>query len=236
MTRIPMMKSPLPTPVVLKDVGGSVVNRPRELLHTSQSPLFAKLLSRVLLLGLGSVVLTLGLPKISIAADSTSQDVGILRPASLETAIAAVQQPTLPPLDDAPTYLPGLSVHLVVKLGERRVYVYEGDRVKVSYPIAVGKSGWETPVGTYNVFSLEKDPIFKSFKSGRIIMPGPDNPLGPRWIGIWTDGKTQLGFHGTNQEELIGQAVSHGCIRMRNRDVLALFEQVEMGTRVIVQP
>ncbi len=202
--------------------------------HQSQS--LSTWLSRICGAGLGSCILALSVSSLSSAAETTRPHSAILRPASLDTALVAVQQPTVPPLDDPPTYLPGLSVHLVVKLGERRVYVYEGDKVKVSYPIAIGKAGWETPVGSYNVFSLEKDPIFKSFKSGRIIMPGPDNPLGPRWIGIWTDGKTQLGFHGTNQEELIGQAVSHGCIRMRNRDVLALFEQVELGTRVVVQP
>lgn len=44
------------------------------------------------------------------------------------------------------------------------------------------------------------------------------------------------GFHGTTNESLIGQAVSHGCVRMRNDDIRALFEKIEVGTRVIVQP
>ncbi|MGA7932001.1 MAG: L,D-transpeptidase family protein [Kovacikia sp.] len=147
---------------------------------------------------------------------------------------------TLPPLGEASAYLPGRvedwGIHLIVKLRDRKVYVYNGRKTIVSYPIAVGKPGWETPVGTYQVFSKEVNPIFKSFKTGNIIRPGPDNPLGIRWIGIWTDGKTQLGFHGTNQPELIGGAVSHGCIRMRNKDVLALFEQVSVGTPVTVEP
>ncbi|UBF29035.1 L,D-transpeptidase [Kovacikia minuta CCNUW1] len=149
-------------------------------------------------------------------------------------------KPTLPPLGGASAYLPSpteaLGVYLVVKLKARKVYVYQGDKAITSYPIAVGKPGWETPVGSYQVFSKEVNPIFKSFKTGTIIRPGPDNPLGIRWIGIWTDGKTQLGFHGTNQPELIGGAVSHGCIRMRNKDVLALFEQVSLGTPVKVEP
>lgn len=104
------------------------------------------------------------------------------------------------------------------------------------YLIAIGKQGWETPTGSFQVLSKEKNPVFKSFRTGRLIYPGPDNPLGVRWIGIWTDGKTQIGFHGTNQEELLGQAVSHGCIRMRNRDVTAMFEQVHLGTTVMVEP
>jgi L,D-transpeptidase ErfK/SrfK len=148
--------------------------------------------------------------------------------------------PVLPKIGDAATYLPDqpevTQVRLVVRLGKRRVFVYRGKEPLASYPIAVGKPGWETPLGDYRVLNMEKNPIFKSFKSGNIIYPGADNPLGIRWIGIWTDGKTQLGFHGTNQPELIGQAVSHGCIRMHNKDVLALFSQVAIGTPVKVEP
>jgi L,D-transpeptidase ErfK/SrfK len=127
-------------------------------------------------------------------------------------------------------------IHLVVKLKAKTVYVYRGLEIIATYPIAVGKSGWETPKGVYRVYEQEVNPIFKSFKTGRIIKPGPENPLGPRWIGIWTDGKTRLGFHGTNQPELIGKAVSHGCIRMHNKDVIALFDKVKVGTVVKVEP
>ena len=127
------------------------------------------------------------------------------------------------------------SVRLVVQRGKRRVLVYRGTTVLAKYPIAVGKKGWETPIGNFNVLTKEENPIFKSFKTGVIIEPGPDNPLGVRWIGIWTDGKTQLGFHGTDQPELIGKAVSHGCMRMHNKDVVALYKFVEMGTVVTVE-
>jgi lipoprotein-anchoring transpeptidase ErfK/SrfK len=126
-------------------------------------------------------------------------------------------------------------IRLLVQRGKRQVMVYRGATVVAKYPIAVGKKGWETPIGSFKVLTKEKDPIFKSFKTGAIIEPGPDNPLGVRWIGIWTDGKTQLGFHGTDQPELIGKAVSHGCIRMHNKDVTALYEYVQMGTMVIVE-
>jgi len=142
-----------------------------------------------------------------------------------------------PPIGDPDLYLPAnTDLKLIVILSKRRVYVHRGDRVLASYPIAVGKSGWETPTGTFAVFEKELNPIFKSFKSGTVIPPGSDNPLGVRWIGIWSDGKTRLGFHGTNQAELIGQAVSHGCIRMYNKDVVSLFETVEVGTPVLIKP
>ncbi|MEB3179574.1 MAG: L,D-transpeptidase [Nostocaceae cyanobacterium] len=149
--------------------------------------------------------------------------------------------PVVNPPSDVPEATPPADsiiqeIRLVVKRKERRVFVYQGEQVIASYRIAVGKTGWETPVGEFRVINMEKNPIFKSFKTGRIVQPGPENPLGPRWIGIWTDGKTQLGFHGTNQEELIGKAVSHGCIRMRNRDVLKLFDKVKIGTPVMIHP
>jgi L,D-transpeptidase ErfK/SrfK len=127
-------------------------------------------------------------------------------------------------------------VRVVVRLRTRKVFVYDGEAIIGSYRIAVGKNGWETPKGNYRIFSKEVNPVFKNFKTGRVIKPGPENPLGVRWIGFWTDGATQIGFHGTNQPELIGEAVSHGCIRMLNKDVVKLFNQVAIGTPVIVEP
>jgi lipoprotein-anchoring transpeptidase ErfK/SrfK len=153
-------------------------------------------------------------------------------PGNILPGSTAAMQPTQPAMSEASES----TVRLVLNLGKRRVYVYQNDQAVSSYPVAIGKPGWETPLGDFKVLSMEMNPTFKSFKSGQIIPPGPDNPLGVRWIGIWTDGKTQLGFHGTNQPELIGQAVSHGCIRMYNRDVVRLYAQVKPGTPVKVVP
>ena len=125
---------------------------------------------------------------------------------------------------------------LIIKLSDRRVYVYRDHQLQMSYPIAVGREGWETPVGEYKVIQMIKNPIWEHPLTGEIIPPGPDNPLGERWIGFWTDGKNYIGFHGTPNTETVGQAASHGCIRMFNQDVLALFEKVKIGTPVIVEP
>jgi L,D-transpeptidase ErfK/SrfK len=125
--------------------------------------------------------------------------------------------------------------NLVVDLGDRRVYVYQGKRLKTSYPLAVGKNGWETPTGSFQVVEMQENPPWLHPITKEVVPPGPDNPLGKRWIGFWTDGQTHIGFHGTNQEEYIGQAVSHGCLRMRNQDVVALFDQVQEGTPVAVR-
>jgi L,D-transpeptidase ErfK/SrfK len=145
--------------------------------------------------------------------------------------------PKLAPLD--PTALleeASREISLVLKLGDRRVYVYEGDTLKTSFPVAVGKPGWETPVGEFTVLNKEADPIFMDPFSGRLMPPGPNNPLGERAIDFWTDGKNFSAFHGTPHEHLIGQAVSHGCVRMRNADVKQLFEMVKVGTKVTVKP
>ncbi|MDY7005701.1 MAG: L,D-transpeptidase [Cyanobacteriota bacterium] len=128
------------------------------------------------------------------------------------------------------------NIYLVIKLSDRRVYIYEDEQLKTSYPIAIGREGWETPAGKYKVMQKIPNPSWKHPFTGEIIPPGPENPLGERWIGFWTDGTNYIGFHGTPNEETVGQAVSHGCVRMLNQDVLALFEKVAIGTTVIVEP
>lgn len=131
---------------------------------------------------------------------------------------------------------PNEKIHLVIKLSDRRVYVYQHDQLKTSYPIAIGRAGWETPTGTHKVIQKIPNPSWRHPFTGEIIPPGPKNPLGERWIGFWTDGTNYIGFHGTPNEETVGQAASHGCVRMLNQDVLALFEKVGIGTTVVVEP
>jgi lipoprotein-anchoring transpeptidase ErfK/SrfK len=126
--------------------------------------------------------------------------------------------------------------HLVIKLSDRRVYVYQKKKLKVSYPIAIGKAGWETPTGNYKVMHMEPDPVWEHPWTGEVILNGPKNPLGPRWIAFWTDGRNSIGFHGTPAEKSVGRAASHGCIRMFNKDIIALYAQVKVGTPVTVKP
>lgn len=192
------------------------------------------LVRNLMLLCLSTSIVLLGGQRQAVASERAEQ-VGMLQESLVEKQLPALMV-ELPPIGEASQFIPLEEVRLVLRLSQRRVYVYKGSELQASYPVAIGKPGWETPVGTFKVFTMEKDPIFKSFRTGKEIGPGPDNPLGPRWIGIWTDGKTQLGFHGTNEPELIGQAVSHGCIRMHNKDVIALYDQVSVGTTVIIEP
>lgn len=124
---------------------------------------------------------------------------------------------------------------LVVDLSDRRVYVHRGDLVIASYPIAVGKKGWETPTGSFQVMYRQLNPTWRHPITGKIFSSGADSPLGDRWIGFWSDGRNQIGFHGTPDDEVVGSAISHGCLRMRNPDVRLLFNQVSLGTPVEVR-
>ncbi len=129
----------------------------------------------------------------------------------------------------------GHTIYLVLKLQQRKLYVYQGEKVIASYRVAIGKKGWETPTGSFQVIQMVRNPSWQNPFNGTIIPAGSENPLGERWIGFWSDGNNTIGFHGTPNENLIGQAVSHGCVRMRNLDVKSLFEKVQVGTTVTVE-
>lgn len=148
--------------------------------------------------------------------------------------------PDLPTLEDEHRFIPepnpAAVISLVIRLRDRKVYVYNRDEIQASFPIAIGRSGWETPTGEHEVLQMVEDPAWQNPFTGDVIPAGPDNPLGVRWIGFWTDGQNHIGFHGTPNESSVGQAASHGCIRMYNRDVVQLFELVEVGTPVTVEP
>ncbi|WP_017658869.1 L,D-transpeptidase [Baaleninema simplex] len=123
-----------------------------------------------------------------------------------------------------------------LNLSERRVYVYLDDKVETSYPVAIGKPGWETPVGEFQVMHMAVDPTWENPWTGELIPPGPSSPIGRAVIVFHELGDDWVAFHGTPNEELIGQAVSHGCVRMRNEDILAMYEKVNPGTPVVVVP
>ncbi|MFN6217977.1 MAG: L,D-transpeptidase [Aphanizomenon sp.] len=127
------------------------------------------------------------------------------------------------------------TTRVIVDLGDRRVYVFRYDEVIASYPIAIGKKGWETPTGNFQIMHKEHDPIWRHPITGAVFEGGSNSPLGDRWIGFWSDGRNELGFHGTPNVDLLGAAVSHGCLRMRNSDVRMLYSQVNIGTQVLVR-
>jgi L,D-transpeptidase ErfK/SrfK len=153
------------------------------------------------------------------------------------TAISVVTTPTV--IHDSSLFLPIASQRisrLVLRLSERQLYGYRGDLEVARYPVAIGRDDWATPMGEFRVFQRQVHPAWEHPFTGAIIPPGPDNPLGARWLGFWTDGTNAIGFHGTPHEHLIGEAVSHGCVRLRNADVIELYDRVNLGTPVTVLP
>jgi lipoprotein-anchoring transpeptidase ErfK/SrfK len=116
---------------------------------------------------------------------------------------------------------------LVVSIPDRKIALIEGGKVVKVYPVAVGAPSTPSPRGSFHIASRLDHPTW--YQPGKVVRPGPANPLGTRWIGIGYKG---YGIHGTNMPLSIGKAASHGCIRMRNRDVEELFALVEVGDSV----
>ena len=118
-----------------------------------------------------------------------------------------------------------------------RLRVYSHLRLVRSYQIAVGRVGLQTPAGLYHIQNKVVNPSwlvpFSSWTgslAGRLIPPGPDDPLKARWLGIFNG----AGIHGTDETWSIGHAVSHGCVRMTIPDVIDLYNRVRVGTTVYI--
>lgn len=116
---------------------------------------------------------------------------------------------------------------LIVSIPDRKIALLEDGQVVKIYPIAVGKKTTPSPSGSFHIASHVAKPTW--YQPGKVVGPGPANPLGTRWMGLGYKG---YGIHGTNVPSSIGKAASHGCIRMRNHDVEDLFELVQIGDPV----
>lgn len=127
--------------------------------------------------------------------------------------------------------------YIVVDRGSFNVTLYRNLKEEVSYTVAIGAEGYDTPTGLYAIQSKQVDPVWNVPDSdwagdlaGQTIAPGPDNPLKARWMGIYNG----AGFHGTADTASLGSAASHGCVRMDIPDVIDLYDRVEVGTPVYI--
>jgi lipoprotein-anchoring transpeptidase ErfK/SrfK len=116
---------------------------------------------------------------------------------------------------------------IVVSLEDHKLALVEDGKVKKIYSVAVGKPSTPSPVGTYTIARRVMNPTYSH--DGRIVPPGPNNPVGTRWMGLSIPG---YGIHGTNVPSSIGKAASHGCIRMAKKDLEELYPMVEVGDAV----
>lgn len=172
------------------------------------------------------------------------------RPSQLHTAAVAPRAPAAPKQSMDPTFLPTTVDYegphkagtLIVDTGQRFLFlVLPGGKAK-RYGVGVGKEGFEWK-GTENISRKREWPdwrppasmIARERKKGNILPVhmegGPQNPLGARALYL---GSTLYRIHGTNAPSTIGRAVSSGCIRMRNEDVIDLYERVPVGSKVVV--
>lgn len=127
---------------------------------------------------------------------------------------------------------------IVVDTVERKLYHVMPDGKAVSYGVGVGRPGFEWS-GTHHVTRKEEWPGWTPPPAMRKRQPylpafmpgGPQNPLGARALYL---GSSIYRIHGTNEAQTIGQAVSSGCIRMMNDDVIELYENVDLGAKVVV--
>jgi hypothetical protein len=125
---------------------------------------------------------------------------------------------------------------VVIYRGSNEMHVYQGTRPSRVFPVATGQSIYPTPVGSWHVVDMQRDPWWRPpdspwAKGLKPIPPGPGNPLGTRWMGLDAPG---VGMHGTPDAASIGYSASHGCIRMYVPDAEWLFNQVHLGTPVFI--
>ena len=149
----------------------------------------------------------------------------------LPRAGTVVRLPTrfaLPPAD---------SDGLVINVPEMRLYDFTGNGPVEVLSVAVGDPEDPTPVGEYLIGRKRKDPVWNVPVSIRKekpdlpaqVPPGEDNPLGSRWMTL---GRTSYGIHGTNVRWSIGRGATHGCVRLYEDKMEALYDRIDEGSRV----
>lgn len=186
-------------------------------------------------------------------------------PAALALCVAMLPSPTSAQrdysgLEDQPGYVPNAAEEqlqpqfqrqmvlyrtteppgtIIVHTSERFLYLVQGNGRAVRYGIGVGREGFqwqgllkisrkqEWPDWTPPPEMIARQPYLPRFMAG-----GPGNPMGARALYL---GNTVYRIHGTNQPQTIGSAVSSGCFRLVNNDVVDLFERVPVGTKVVVR-
>ena len=137
---------------------------------------------------------------------------------------------------------------VILNIATKRLFYFpaveEGEQQQVkTYPIGIGRVGWETPLGETTVVSKARDPHWWVPASVRrehaemgnplpaVVPPGPDNPLGHRVLKLDMPGYL---IHGTNTPYGVGMRVSHGCVRLYPENIEVLYSLVDIGEKVTI--
>jgi L,D-transpeptidase ErfK/SrfK len=128
---------------------------------------------------------------------------------------------------------------LVLNIPEMRLFDFTVGVEPAIFAVAIGDAEDPTPTGSFAIGAKRSDPIWNvpvSILAERPglapqVPPGPDNPLGDRWMTV---GRTSYGIHGTNIRWSIGRVATHGCVRLYNEDMHGLYERIEEGTPLVM--
>ncbi|HTT25147.1 MAG TPA: L,D-transpeptidase [Candidatus Sulfotelmatobacter sp.] len=148
----------------------------------------------------------------------------ILAVLALAAALPCWSQESVPAEDDQRERV------ILVSLVDRELAVIDNGVVIATFQVAVGAEVSPSPTGEFTVVSRVVNPTY--YHHGTVIPTGKDNPVGTRWVGLNLKG---YGIHGTNAPKSIGRAASHGCIRLRNRDMERLFTMLRIGDVVQIR-
>ena len=119
-----------------------------------------------------------------------------------------------------------------INLKTRYLTLFEDGRQIAKFPVAIGAPESPTLPGDFTITRMEEEPVYH--KAGKIIAPGPTNPVGVRYMAYFANPHGEYAIHGTAWPNWvkIRAAVSLGCIRMLNDDVISVFNRVDVGTPV----
>jgi lipoprotein-anchoring transpeptidase ErfK/SrfK len=119
---------------------------------------------------------------------------------------------------------------VLVSIADRKLAVMEDGKVLAYFPVAVGAAVSPSPTGEFEIVNRVANPAY--YHDGVVMEASENSPVGSRWIGLNLKG---YGIHGTNAPSSIGHATSHGCIRLRNRDVERLYAMLRVGDLVSIR-
>ena len=136
---------------------------------------------------------------------------------------------------------------VVINVPQRMLFLIEEGQRPLAFPVGLGRRTWPTPEGRFTIVTKEVDPTWdvpisiqrEMERAGRPplmkVAPGPNNPLGDRWIGLSLAG---IGIHGTNAPATIYHHQTHGCIRLHPEDIRAVFDRLAVSDEgeIVYQP
>jgi lipoprotein-anchoring transpeptidase ErfK/SrfK len=179
-------------------------------------------------------------PKLILAALTLAAFSAVATPSSVPTSPArtslAPSSPAQSSLAESslqsskPESTDRVSRVVLVSIPDRKLAVMENGNVLATFPVAVGAAWTPSPTGEFQIVSRVANPWY--YHHGNVVPSGKDNPVGTRWLGL---SRPRYGIHGTNAPRSIGHAASHGCIRLRNRDMEQLFTMLQVGDSVEIR-